>query len=110
VPTTSAPTPPNSTAGSTGPSPTRNDAYVDQLARRIVTFDATALATTKQLLGKRLAPPTEADFKESFDTILKLASSDASKAIIARLQAKAGGSFVPKELDLPQVYGHPDEA
>ena len=86
------------------------DAYVDQLARRIVTFDATALATTKQLLGKRLAPPTEADFKESFDTILKLASSDASKAIIARLQAKAGGSFVPKELDLPQVYGHPDEA
>ena len=86
------------------------DAYVDQLARRIATFDATAIAATKRLVGKRLAPPAEADLKESFDTFLELFSSDAAQAITARLLAKAGGSLQPRELDLPQLYGHPDDA
>jgi len=81
------------------------DAYVDQLARRISTFDATAIATTKQLLGKRLAPPTEADFKDGMHgfTVESVTTSadvtmgrdDRGPAILAihlNVQAKVPGA------------------
>lgn len=84
------------------------DAYVDRLARRIASFDATALATAKSLVDRRLVPPTEAELKESFDTILRLAAGEASQRIRARIVAKAGGSLAQRELDLPAVYGPAD--
>jgi enoyl-CoA hydratase/carnithine racemase len=86
---------------------TKLDTYVDRLARRIATFDATAIATAKRLIGDRMALPTEGDLKESFDTILRLASTEVGKQILANLRAKAGGSVAPRELDLPDLYGLP---
>jgi enoyl-CoA hydratase/carnithine racemase len=85
------------------------DSYVDRIARRIASFDATAIATAKSLVDQRLQPPTEAELKESLDTILRLAAGDASRRIRTRLVAKAGGSLAPRELDLPDLYG-PAEA
>ena len=81
------------------------DAYVDRIARRIASFDATALATAKSLVDQRLEPPTEEELQESFETILQLAAGDASQRIRARLLAKAGGSLAARELDLPSLYG-----
>lgn len=84
------------------------DPYVDRIARRIAGFDATALATAKSLVDRRLQPPTEAELRESFDTILRLAAGEASKRIRARLVARAGGALGPRELDLPDLYGQAD--
>jgi hypothetical protein len=49
-----------------------------------------ALATAKSLVDQRLQPPTEAELKESLDTILRLATGDASKRIRARLVGARG--------------------
>lgn len=84
------------------------DAIVDGLARRIATFDATAIRTVKSIVDSRFDPPAPAELRESFDAILRLAAGSASKEIVARLRAKAGGSLAPVELELPTHYGTPD--
>ncbi|WP_395105397.1 enoyl-CoA hydratase/isomerase family protein [Actinomadura sp. SCN-SB] len=81
------------------------DEYVDRLARRIAGFPSQSIATTKALVGSRQDLPTEEDLRESFAAILRLAGTDESKAISARVRRKAGGTLAPAELDLPKWYG-----
>ena len=81
------------------------DDYVDRLARRIATFDAAAIATAKQLIGKRQPTPAEAELAESFGAIRALRRGKPAQRIAALLRERAGGSPAPAELDLPQLYG-----
>jgi enoyl-CoA hydratase/carnithine racemase len=81
------------------------DRTVDALARRISSFDAVALATAKRQVTLRNPVPSIEDLRQSFDTILALAASDAGRAETARLVAKAGGSLAASELDLTNLYG-----
>ncbi|MBY8881176.1 enoyl-CoA hydratase/isomerase family protein [Actinacidiphila acidipaludis] len=82
------------------------DDYVDRLARRIATFDATALATAKQLIGGGQPTPTENELAESFGAIRALRRSEPAQRLAAQLRERAGGSLASAELDLPQLYGH----
>jgi enoyl-CoA hydratase/carnithine racemase len=81
------------------------DAYVDRFARQIAGFDATALATAKASVDRRMPPPTGEELRESFETILRLAASEASRKIAAELVGKAGGTLAAAERDLPALYG-----
>lgn len=85
------------------------DAHVDNLVRRIAHHTPASLVTAKSLVTKRRPVPTIDELAESFAAILKLATTDESKAISARIRQKAGGSLGPAELDLPNWYG-PEEA
>ena len=73
--------------------------------RCIATFDQQALATAKALIGKRPPLSKEADLKESFDAILKLAATDTARQTSSRLRAKAGGNIAGVDMDLPKLYG-----
>jgi enoyl-CoA hydratase/carnithine racemase len=81
------------------------DDYVDELARRIATFDAAAIATAKQLISKRQPTPSEPELAESFHAILTLGRGESAQRISALLRERAGGSLAPAELDLPRLYG-----
>jgi len=81
------------------------DDYVDRLARRIATFDAAAIATAKQLIGKRQPTPAEAELAKSFGAIRALLRGEPAQRIAALLRERADGSLAPAELDLPQLYG-----
>lgn len=81
------------------------DAYVHKLARRIASFNPAAVAMVKSYLTKRQPIPLPADLADSSAAAGRLQSTDAGKAVAARLIAKAGG--VPfdfeVELDLPKL-------
>lgn len=81
------------------------DGYVDRLARRIASFDATALAMAKQLIGKGQPTPTESELAESFAAIRALRRGEPAQRLAASLRERAGGSLASAELDLPRLYG-----
>ncbi len=81
------------------------DDYVDRLARRIATFDAAAIATAKQLIGKRQRTPAEAELADSFGAVLALRRGEPAQRLAALLRERAGGSLAPAELDLPALFG-----
>ncbi|WP_051450538.1 enoyl-CoA hydratase/isomerase family protein [Actinospica robiniae] len=82
------------------------DDHVDRLARRIATFDATALATAKELIGAGQPTPTENELAESFGAIRALRRGEPAQRLAGSLRERAGGSLAAAELDLPQLYGH----
>lgn len=65
------------------------DDYVDRLARRIATFDATAIATAKQLIGQRQPTPAEAELAESFGAIRALRRGEPAQRIAVQLRERA---------------------
>jgi enoyl-CoA hydratase/carnithine racemase len=81
------------------------DAYVHSLARRIASFNPAAVAMAKSYLTKRQPIPLPADLADSSAAAGDLQSTDAGKAVFARLISKAGG--IPfgseVELDLPRL-------
>ena len=81
------------------------DAQVYRLARRIASFNPAAVATVKSYLTRRQAIPLPADLAEIGAVAGSLLSTDAGRAVVARIMAKAGG--VPfghqVELDLPKL-------
>ncbi|MFD4957818.1 enoyl-CoA hydratase/isomerase family protein [Microbacterium sp. NPDC058389] len=81
------------------------DEHVDRLARRIASFPAQSIVRTKALVAARQQLPATDELQESFQAILQLATSEDSRAISARVRAKAGGSLAPAELNLPDWYG-----
>ena len=87
----------------------QRDDYVDQLARRIATFDPAAIATAKQLIDQRQPPPSEQELTDSFEAILALARTESAQRTAARLVARAGGSLAKAELDLAQLDGRADD-
>lgn len=80
------------------------DAYVDRLARRIAGFSSESIATTKQAVNARQAPPAREELADSFATILRLAGTDSAKQTVQRLYAKAGGDLGGWEHNLPDLY------
>jgi enoyl-CoA hydratase/carnithine racemase len=85
------------------------DACVYRLARRIASFNPSAVATVKSYLTKRQAIPLPADLADIGAVAGSLLSTDAGQAVVARIMAKAGG--VPfdyqVELDLPKLCDTP---
>ena len=81
------------------------DAYVDQLARRIASFNPAAVAMAKGYLTKRRAIPEPADLMDTSAAAGSLLSTEAGQAAVARLITKAGGSpfSYEVELDLPKL-------
>ena len=81
------------------------DGFVDALARRVASFDKTALAEAKRLLGRRTLPQP-ADLLESQTAFLRLASSASARERGAHLARKMGVLGVdPFELNMGKHLG-----
>ncbi|SAL09709.1 short chain enoyl-CoA hydratase [Caballeronia sordidicola] len=76
----------------------RLDAWVDDMARRIASFDRATLSATKRHVNARSAVPTEAELVESYAESGKLAVSPEGRARLEALVAKGWGG--PGETEL----------
>ena len=72
------------------------DGYVDELARRLATFDPTALATTKRLVGGRGRSASVDDYRDTLKALRTLIVSPATGArrgAVAEYAAQIGADF-----------------
>jgi enoyl-CoA hydratase/carnithine racemase len=75
---------------------TELDRYVDELARRLATFDPQVLAATKRLVRRRMSRPTASDYRETLETLRSLVVSPSTagrRAAVARHAAAVGADF-----------------
>jgi enoyl-CoA hydratase/carnithine racemase len=72
------------------------DRYVDELARRLATFDPQVLAATKRLVRGRASQPSASDYRETLETLRSLVVSPSTtnrRATVARHDAAVGADF-----------------
>jgi hypothetical protein len=75
---------------------TELDDYVDQLARRLASFDPQALAATKRLVRGRVSTPSVDEYRETLEALRALIvspSTAARRAAVARHAAEVGADF-----------------
>ena len=83
------------------------DAFVDTLARRIASFDASAVSTAKRLISRHTLPPAD-DLAETSAAVPAVAAASPTRRIELRERAQAAGSDF--ELHLGRYLGPPRTA
>jgi enoyl-CoA hydratase/carnithine racemase len=81
------------------------DGYVDAWARRVAGFDRPALATVKQIVNQRSAPPGVGDLLQSFAAISEAIARPEARARMELMLADGWGRDSSVERDHPALVG-----
>src|SRR5256885_11656667 len=82
------------------------DAFVDDFARRVASFEKRALELAKKLVNARAGVPSEADRWNSNQSFIGTTSWPETKALVAKLMGKGLQREADFELRLGHHVGH----
>ncbi|TWE11804.1 enoyl-CoA hydratase/isomerase family protein [Rudaeicoccus suwonensis] len=81
------------------------DHHVDALARRVASFDKTAIATIKQIVDERVSPPSQGELLQSFAAISAAIDRPAAQQRMRTMVAAGWGGATEAERDHPALVG-----